>query len=138
IEFAASRKPFMKSNASATAIKATIVPNPMPTVSTVGASGSTVFEDDALDQVGDIFAFVRYRLEQLIDLLQLDDFFRVRLLAEQLRHRRAHDVIRVGLEPVDFGTQLEDRVGIVHGVKLGDRVAHLLRTGDAYFGEALP
>src|SRR3989442_8140925 len=127
----------MKSNASATATRATIVPNPMPTVSTGGASGSTVFEDDALDQVGDVFAFGRHRLEQLIDLPQLDDLLCVRLLAEQLRHRRAHDVIGVGLEPVDLGAQLEDRVSIVHGVKLGDRVAHFLRTGDAYFGQAL-
>jgi hypothetical protein len=54
----------MKSNASATD-QGDDRANPMPTASTVGAGRSAVFEDDALDQVGDVLALVGHRLEAL-------------------------------------------------------------------------
>src|ERR1700694_1471587 len=94
IELAASWNPFRKSNASAIAIRSTIAPKLKPAASIVSLR-LRVFEDDAVDQVRDVFALVRYRLEQLIDFFQLDDLLGVRFLTEKLGHRRVHDMICV-------------------------------------------
>src|ERR1700716_4118550 len=62
IELAASWKPFRKSNASAIAIRSTIAPKLKPAAS-IGCVRLRVFQDDAFDQVRDILAFVRHRLQ---------------------------------------------------------------------------
>src|SRR3954447_20774347 len=85
IEFAASWKPFMKSNRTARTTSRATTPNeisaavtraPRPTRTSLGrparraparqrpgARRSRVLQDDALDQVGDVLAAVRDRLE---------------------------------------------------------------------------
>src|SRR4051812_17305133 len=81
MEFAASWKPFMKSNAMA---------RPTSRITThravCVASMSGMLEDDALDDVGDVLALVGDRFEQLVDRLQLEHFAHVRLFTEQLAH----------------------------------------------------
>src|SRR3979411_2802190 len=79
IELAASWKPFMKSNATASTTSMATTPNEI-SVPGIGASGSGVFEDDALDQVGDVLAAVGDRLELLVDRLQLDQLAHVLFL----------------------------------------------------------
>src|SRR5262249_53500150 len=100
--------PFMKSNASATAIRNTTTSKPIAT--------SGALEDDALDDICDILAPVGDRLEVLVDLLQLDQLAGVRLVAEQLRQRRAQHLVGVGLEAVDLAAELHDRLGVPHVV----------------------
>src|SRR4051812_45459298 len=90
IEFAASWKPFMKSNASATAI------NRISTVT------SGVLDDDAFDDVRHVLAAIGDRLQELVDLLHLEQVLDVALLAEQLGHRAAHHLVGVAFQPVDL------------------------------------
>src|SRR6478735_7475907 len=98
IEFAASWKPFMKSNASASTTRNTIIHRVigapvMPLSPKPSPAALRAFQDDALDQVRHVLAFVGHRLEQLIDLLLLDDLLRVILLAEELRERGAEHAV---------------------------------------------
>src|SRR5450759_4011052 len=103
IELAASWNPFRKSNASAIAIRSTIAPKLKPAAS-IDPVRLRVFQHDAFDQVRDILALVRYRLEQLIDFLQLDDLLGIRFLAEELGHRRVHDLSLIHIsEPTRLG-----------------------------------
>src|SRR5437879_6095787 len=83
-----------------------------------------VFQHDALDDIGDVVAFVGDRFEQLIDVLELDNLLGVRLLAEKLCHRRAHDMVRIRLEPLDFGAYLERRVRIAARFELRYGLLH--------------
>src|SRR5262245_54152329 len=69
--FAASWKPFMKSNASASRTRQTTTPRPMFSCSMNGFR-SGVFEDDAFEDVGHILAAIGDRFEQFVDRLQLD------------------------------------------------------------------
>src|SRR3982750_371686 len=73
IEFAASWKPFMKSNATASTTSSATTPNEI-SVGVMRAGRSGILEDDALDQIGDVLAAIRDRLEQLVDRAQLDEF----------------------------------------------------------------
>src|SRR5438132_1300806 len=82
IEFAASCRPFMKSNASASTTRHTRTANV--------SSTSAVLERDAFGQVGHVEASVGDGLEQLVDRLHLDDLAHVLLLAEEPRDRRSH------------------------------------------------
>src|SRR5258708_13700737 len=104
----------MKSSASAT----TISPRRMPRLSCPSTSGkpatARILEDDALDDVGDVFAAIGDRFEQVVDHPQLHHLLEVVLLAEELRHRRAHDAVGVGLEPLDLLAQLEDPLRPLH------------------------
>src|SRR5687767_13108038 len=78
IELAASWKPFMKSNATASTTSSATTPKEISVALIAGparppaAGRSRILEDDALDQVGDVLAAVGDRLEQLVDRLQLD------------------------------------------------------------------
>src|SRR5664279_513483 len=137
IELAASWKPFMKSNATASATSSATTPNEISVGVIDGRSG--ILEDDALDQVGDVLATIGDRLEQLVDRAQLDQLAHVLLLAEQARHRRAHDAVGVGLEPVDLLAGLERRLGDVGLADLGqerDRVLDALAAFRAEVAEA--
>src|SRR5690606_23039852 len=126
IEFAASWKPLRKSNARARATRSTSVARPIDAVS-IGP-GSGVFEDDALDQLGDVLAPVGDRFEQLVDRLELDQLAYVGLLAKQPRHRRAHHPVGIRFDLVDLLAQAQDGVGVVHVVEHRDRARHPLAT----------
>src|SRR6266700_464482 len=63
---------------------------------------SGVFQADAFDDVGAVLAAVGDGLEELVDHAQLHHLLEVVLLAKQLRERRAHHPVGVGLEPVDL------------------------------------
>src|ERR1700682_6447874 len=134
IELAASWNPFRKSNASAIAIRSTIAPKLKPAAS-IGPVRLRVFQHDAFDQVRDILALVRYRLEQLIDFLQLDDLLGVRFLAEKLGHRRVHDVIGFGFQAIDIGADFQDRVGIAHRFEFRHRLLDFGDACDTDFGQ---
>src|SRR4249919_1666395 len=145
IEFAASWKPFMKSNATASTTSSATTPNeiwvgviarPAPPCA---RRRSRVLEDDALDQVGDVLATIGDRLEQLVDGLQLDHLAHVLFLTEQARHRRAHHPVGVRFELVDLLAGLERRLGdrvIADPGKQRDRVLHPLAAARAHVAEA--
>src|SRR3569832_618808 len=105
IEFAASWNPFMNSNAMARATSITM------TQRAVASIGSGMLEDAALDDVRDVLALVRDRLQQLVDRLELEHLSHVLLLAEQLADGRAHHEVRVGFELVDLLAGLERGLG---------------------------
>src|SRR6478735_2697241 len=81
----------MKSNATASTTSIATTPNEI-SVPAIGASGLRKSRD---------------RLELLVDRLQLDQLAHVVFLAEQARHRRAHDPVGVGLEAIDLLAGLE-------------------------------
>src|SRR3954469_6979488 len=109
IEFAASWKPFRKSNASATTIRKTMTWKVTPI--------SGVLEHDAFDDVGDVLAAVGHRLEVFVDLLQLDQLARVGLVVEELGEARAQHLVGLGLEAVDLAADLHDALGVRHVVE---------------------
>src|SRR6476619_5305141 len=78
IEFAASWKPFMKSNASARSTSSTsVIETALRSTSDSCVSG--VLEHDAFDDVRDVLALVRCRLERFVNRLELDDLADVAL-----------------------------------------------------------
>ena len=80
IEFAASWKPFMKSNASASNTRNISVSETAPM--SIRSWPSRVFEYDAFDRIRDVLALVGGRLERLVHRFQLDELARVLLVAE--------------------------------------------------------
>src|SRR5260221_8366928 len=109
----------MKSKASATSTRPITMPRLSWEASISAAlpakpSTSGVFQDDAFDDVGDVLAAVGDGLEELVDHAQLHHLLEVVLLAEELRERRAHHPVGVGLEPVDLLAALEDRLRALH------------------------
>src|SRR5205809_6752876 len=128
----------MKSKATASATSSATTPNEI-SVGVIRAGRSGILEDDALDQIGDVLAAIGDRLEQLVDRAQLDQLANVLLLAEEARHRRAHDAVRVGLEAVDLLAGLERRGGDIRGADLGqerNRVLDALAALRAQVAEA--
>src|SRR5262245_61455827 len=115
MEFAASWKPFMKSNATASTTskaitqKLTCIASIKLSESKRGASG--VLEDHALDQVGHVFAAIGDGFELLVDRFQLDQLTHVFLFAEELGHRRTQHAIGIGFELVDLFAGLHGRLG---------------------------
>ncbi len=98
IEFAASWKPFMKSNASASATSSAQRQH----ASGRCAATSGVLQDDVLDEVCHVLTPVGGRFEQFVDRLQLDQLADVRLFAEQRGDggritRSARDSMRIDL-----------------------------------------
>src|SRR5688572_29400314 len=112
MEFAASWKPFMKSNASASSTRKTSVSETAPKSIRFWPSG--VFEHDAFDDVGHVLAFVGRGLQRLVHGIELDQLTHVAFIAEQRGDRRAHHLVRVGFELVDFLADLEDRGCVGH------------------------
>src|SRR5438445_5862132 len=111
IEFAASWKPFMKSNAIASTTSSATTQKALCTELMGSVVRSRVLEDHALDQVGNVLAAVGDRLELLVDGLELDQLAHVGLFAKQLGHRRAHHPVGVGLELVDLFAGLDRGLG---------------------------
>src|SRR3989442_12024228 len=132
IELAASWKPFMKSKTSATRIRNTTISKLIDM-----RPGSGILDDDTLDDIGHVLALVGDRLEVLVDLLQLDQLAGVGLVAEKLRHGRAQDLVRVGLQPVDLGADFHDSLGVAHVVEEIARRLHFFGGGDADLRQAL-
>jgi hypothetical protein len=60
----------------------------------VHRSASGILEDDALDDVGDVFTAIGRRLEVLVHLFPLDDFNRVFFFLEQPREGAAQERVR--------------------------------------------
>src|SRR6478735_5979039 len=99
IEFAASWKPFMKSNSTARTTSSTMKPKPMSiaciqaairsesgdgaSAKAAGRLSSRVLQNDAFDHVGDILAAVGDGLEVLVDGLELDQLACLDVVAEQ-------------------------------------------------------
>src|SRR5689334_19209912 len=97
----------MKSNASATAM----INRAKSGIETIR---SRVLEDDALERIGDVFALVGRRLEQLVELLPLHDVERILLRLEERADRLAEDRVRLVLDAVDLDALREDRRRIAH------------------------
>src|SRR5512135_210130 len=72
IELAASWKPFMKSNSSATTTSSAITSRPCSLTRRPPRDCSYPFENDAVDDVGCVFAAVDGLLEQFVELLGAD------------------------------------------------------------------
>src|SRR5690349_6013371 len=135
IEFAASWKPFMKSNASASSTSSTSVVEKWLKSIWKRPTPSGVFEHDAFDDVGHVLALVGRGLERLVHGLQLDDLAHVAFMAKQLRDRTAHHLVGVGLEPVDFLADLEDGGRVGHRGHEAHRRLHTLRAAQQQLGE---
>src|SRR5688572_22830379 len=134
IEFAESWNPFMKSNAKASATSST------RTSMLMGVTilpRSRALEDDALEDVRDILAAIGHAFEHVVELLELDHAQRIGLVAEQLRHRRAHHVVGFRLEAVDLGAQRHDRRRLRAVGQQRHGLLHLLSRGKAQVGEVL-
>src|SRR6185503_11421053 len=104
MEFAASWKPFRKSNVSATRMMMTTT---VKDVDKVGRA-SGVLDDDVAEDVGELLAFVAGVLQPLVDLFPLQDLDR-RLPASFLEEVRDHpevDGVRLVLE----GRDAHDRI----------------------------
>src|SRR5512138_2694033 len=80
------------------------------TTETKVGSISGVFDDDALEQIRDVFAAVRGRLEEVENLLPLDHRDGVTLLVEELDDRILVDAIRFVLELFDARGHFEHAV----------------------------
>src|SRR5690349_10541235 len=122
IEFAASWKPFMKSNASATRMRATTTAS---MARAERAAGSAVLERHAFDHVRDVLAAVDRVLEVVVDLLPLDDVDGIAALPEEPRHRAAEKLVADVLEPVDLGAVGEEARAVLQVAETPDRLAHL-------------
>src|SRR5574343_863097 len=80
IEFAASWKPFMKSNTSASATRKMMTQRATCMVAMVRPLGSGVLEDHALDELAYVVTAVGDGFQKLIDGFELDDFTHIELL----------------------------------------------------------
>src|SRR6185436_1473986 len=102
MEFAASWKPFTKSNDRARAM--------MPQAT----SDSGMLEHDRIEDVGHVFTAVGGRLDLLVEILPLDDLDRVVAVGEQLRQGRLHDPVGVVLLRLDGDALLVDALAVLH------------------------
>src|SRR5262245_3369516 len=130
IEFAASWKPFRKSNDSATRM----MPRRASSVPPTSASG--VLNQHVADDVRVVLAGVAAVLEHLVDLFPLEDLERARVLApEQLGDHPVEQVVGAILEVGDPNDRLVD-ARVVLGVPdlVGDP-AHLGDHVDQDVGE---
>src|ERR1700712_2390726 len=122
MELAASWKPFMKSNSTASTTSMATRPKPIWIECISG-----ILEDDAFDDVGDVLAAVGDGLQVLVDRLELDQLAGVDLVAEQARHGRAHHAVGVGLEAVDLLAGLQRglrHLGVLQARQQADHVLH--------------
>src|SRR5215204_2669929 len=116
IEFAASWKPLMKSNASATKI------SPM-TARRLASIRSGVLHDDALEDVGDVFAAVGGLFEEVQNLFPLDDGDSVGFVFEERLHGGLVRAVGLVLEPVDLDRALGHALALFERLHRAD---HLL------------
>src|SRR5262245_47120956 len=100
MELAASWKPLMKSKISATRISATTESR----LTSIRRSG--VLDDDAFEDVRDVFTPVGGSLQEVEDFLPLDDGDRIALLFEEPAHGLLVRPVRFVLQAVDFDGRL--------------------------------
>src|SRR5208337_2619833 len=108
IELAASCQPFENSKAS---VRKTVIRTRANRL-----TGSGVLQDDALDYVGDVFAFIHGGFHDFEDLFPLDDLDGVLFFLEKLGDQRAADAVALVFEAVDFDDVLQSLVGGLHRV----------------------
>src|SRR3990167_5849994 len=107
IEFAASWKPFMKSNTSASATRKMMTQRATCMVAMIRPLGSGVLEDHALDEFGHVVTPVGDGFQQLIDGLELDQLTHIGLFAEQLAQCRVQHRVGLAFQLVDLGADLQ-------------------------------
>jgi len=61
-----------------------------------------VFDDDALDHLGDVLALIDRVLEERVDVFPLEDVDRLRAVVEEARNGRSLEPVAFVLQPVDF------------------------------------
>src|ERR1035438_7241879 len=106
MEFAASWKPLMKSKASAT--------NTTKRTKLIGAArGSGGLQHDLLEDVRDVFAAVRGRFENLVDLLPFHERDRILFRLEEVSDGNAVQAVGFVLEAADLHAAFLDRRGWV-------------------------
>src|SRR5260370_36344240 len=71
-----------------------------------GHRRSGALEDDAFDDVGDVFAFVDGGFDDFKDFFPLDDLDRILLLIEELGDEGAAEAVTVVFVAVDFDRML--------------------------------
>ena len=74
-----------------------------------GESGG--LEDDAFDDVGDVFALVDGGFDDFVNLLPFDDLHRVFFLVEELGDQSSADAVAVVFVTVDLDAMLEGVIG---------------------------
>src|SRR5208337_695222 len=77
---------------------------------------SGVLQDDALDDIGDVFALINGGFDDLENLLPLDDLNRVLFLFKELSDESPANAIAFVFEAVDFDDAVERLVRRLHGV----------------------
>src|ERR1700730_5342132 len=97
-------------------------------------TGSGALEDDAFDDVGDIFAFVDGGLDDFEDFLPLDDLDRVFFFVEELGDEGAAEAVAFVLAAIDLDTVFQSFLGVFQGVNAG---SHLGGGGDQDFDQVL-
>src|SRR2546430_1339762 len=68
---------------------------------------SSALQDDAFDDVGDVFALVHGGLYDLKNLFPLDDLDRILLFIEELRDERAAQAVAIVFVAIDFDAMLQ-------------------------------
>src|ERR1700733_14300852 len=96
IEFAASCQPLENSNASVR--KTTTIRSEKLDM----GRRSGGLQDDALDDIGDVFAFVYSGFDHFKNFLPLDDLYRILLFVEELRDQRAAKAVALVFAAIDF------------------------------------
>src|SRR5579863_1721984 len=113
IEFAASCQPF--ENSKARVRKTTMIRSEKLDMDR--RSGG--FQDDALDDIGDVLAFVDGGFDHFENFLPLDDLHRILFLVEELRDQRAAYSIAFVLAAVNLDGELKRLFGRVECVNAG-------------------
>src|SRR5688572_3431474 len=140
IEFAASWKPLMTSKANATpTVKMTRIQT--KSISQMRVKGrpapeSGVLEDDALENVGHRLTAIGGALEVLVDVLPLDDRYRVSGVIEEPGNGLAKEAIALVLEAMDLDAPLLDRASVLHVAQASDPMLDLLHGLEEGFREA--
>src|SRR5713226_5587808 len=79
----------------------------------IGSSGA--LQDDAFDDVGDVFALVDGGLDDFEDFFPLDDLNGVSFLVEELGDQSAAQAVAIVFVAVDFDAMLEGLLGLCEG-----------------------
>src|SRR4030095_9650543 len=114
------------------------------TTETNVGSISGVFDDDAFEQIGDVFAAVGGGLEEVEDLLPLDYRNRVALLIEELDDGVLMAAVCLMFELLDGSGHLEDTAAPLESLqclrdaveRVANNINQPLRTG-AYVGDLI-
>src|SRR5438552_9940542 len=73
----------------------------------IAGHGLSALQNDAFNDVGDVFTFVDGGFDDFENFLPLDDLDRVSLLVEKLGDERAADAVALVFVAIDFNAVLE-------------------------------